>query len=185
MEDATIIDLYWNRSETAIVETNRKYGGYCQSIAFNILSSKEDAEECVNDTWHKTWNKIPPERPNTFRAWLGKIVRNLALDRWRQNHAKKRDCGMNQLLLEFEDCVPNVSSVEQSVEANELSRVISDWLDTLSQADRRVFIRRYWHGEALHILAQNNGITPGKLAQKMYRLRVSLKTYLEQEGVVL
>lgn len=185
MKDAAIIDLYWQRDETAIAETDRKYGAYCHTIAFNILSLKEDAEECVNDALHKAWNTIPPEYPNVFRVWIGKIVRNLALDRWRKNHAKKRDCGMEQLLSELEDCIPSMSSVEQNIEMAELSRVISNWLDTLLQWERVVFIRRYWYGDALSLLADKCSMTPGKLAQKMYRMRASLKAYLEQEGVIL
>lgn len=185
MEDAKIIELYWERNESAIVETNRKYGGYCHAIAFNILSVKEDAEECVNDTWHRTWNAIPPERPNALRTWLGRIVRNLSLDLWNKNHAQKRDCTMNQLLSELEDCVPSVVSVEQAMDAKELSVFISSWLDALPEQERFLFIRRYWHGEALKEISRSCQFPPGKLAQKMYHLRLSLKAYLEKEGVIL
>lgn len=185
MEDAAIIDLYWQRDEAAIAETNRKYGRFCHSIALNILSVHEDAEECVNDTWHRTWNAIPPQRPNALRAWLGKIVRNLSLDRWRKNRAQKRGCGLEQLLTELEDCVPVAESPESLIETTELSHYISGWLDTLPSADRALFIRRYWYGEGLDRLAAESGMPPGRLAQKMFRLRNNLKLTLEREGVTI
>ena len=185
MEDSQIIDLYWQRSEAAIPATAEKYGGYCQAIAYNICGSREDAEECVNDTWHHAWNAMPEERPSLLRAWLGKVVRNLALDRWRSSHAQKRYDGMELLLSELEACVPTRETVEESVEAAELGRVISAWLAALPEDDAALFVRRYWNGDALNALAKVQGVTSAKLAQKMYRLRLSLKTTLEQEGIAL
>ena len=107
MEDSAIVELYWQRADEAIPETERKYGHYCRRIAYNITASHEDAEECVNDTWLGAWNAMPEERPRFLRAWLGKVVRNLALDLWQRNHAKKRYGGMVLLLSELEDCVPS------------------------------------------------------------------------------
>ena len=185
MEDAQIVSLYWARSEDAIRETDAKYGAFCRTLAGNILSSREDAEECVNDTWHHAWNAMPEERPGLLRAWLGKVVRNLALDRWRSSHAQKRYDGMERLLSELEDCVPARETVEESVEAAELGRVISTWLSALPEGDAALFVRRYWNGDALNALAKAQGVTAAKLAQKMYRLRLSLKTTLEQEGIAL
>lgn len=185
MEDEEIVALYWARSEDAIRESERKYGPFCRSLAQNILSIREDAEECVNDTWYHAWNAMPKERPRYLRAWLGKVVRNLALDLWQRNHTKKRYGGMHLLLSELEDCVPSQGTVEEAVEAMELGRIISRWLYTLSPEDRQLFVRRYWNGQALSDLAGETGLTPAKLAQKMYRLRLELKKKLEKEGVQL
>ena len=185
MEDAAIIDLYWARDQRAIAESDGKYGPFCRRLALNILTVREDAEECVNDTWHQAWNTMPPRRPDSLRDYLGRIVRNLSLDLWRRNHAQKRDHGMEQLLSELEDCVPTRQSVEQAVEAAELSRIISRWLDTLPPRDRALFIRRYWNGEPVAELAVQEGEPANRLSQRLLRLRKSLRKALEREGVTL
>ncbi len=185
MEDTQIIDLYWQRDETAIAETDRKYGPFCGSIALNLLGVREDAEECVSDTWHQAWLSMPPQRPDKLKAWLGRIVRNLSINRWRRNHAQKRYGGVEQLLSELEDCVPSPQSMEKELEDAELGELISRWLKLLPQEDRVLFTRRYWHGAALKDLAEERDIPPAKLAQRMYKLRLSLKSALEKEGVYL
>ena len=185
MEDSKIIDLFWNRDEDAIKQTEMKYGAYCHTVAFNILSIKEDAEECVCDTWLSAWNNMPPQRPANLRIWLGKIVRNCALNLWNKNHAKKRYNGMEMLFEELEDCLPSDDYAVQNLEAKELSQLINDWLKTLSESDRALFIRRYWGGESLTSLAKHWHITPAKLAQKMYKLRGELKSVLQKEGVTI
>ena len=183
MEDRQIVELYWQRNEQAITETSAKYGSFCFSIAKNILSIREDAEECVNDTYHHAWNAIPPQRPVRLRPWLGKIVRNIALNLWNKQHAQKRDAGMTELLSELEDCIPSSQSVEREIEERELTELLNRWLRSLSREDRALFVRRYWNGETLGELAAEQGSTPQKLAQRMYRLRRGLKTALEKEGV--
>ena len=185
MEDAQIVSLYWARSEDAIRETDAKYGAFCRALAGNILGSREDAEECVNDTWHHAWNAMPEERPSLLRAWLGRVVRNLAIDRWRGSRAQKRYDGMELLLSELEDCVPARETVEERIEAAELGRVISAWLAALPEDDAALFVRRYWNGDALNALARERGVASAKLAQRMYRLRLSLKTTLEREEIAL
>lgn len=190
MDDKQIIDLYWKRDESAIYETNQKYGGLCYGIAKNILTIHEDAEECVNDTYHQAWISIPPQRPEKFGSWLGKVVRNCAINLWNRNHRKKRYAGMTDLLSEMEDCIPSGQTVEQEIEEQEieeqeLTRYINEWLRSLKTADRKMFIQRYWYGEALSIIAERNGISPGKMAQQMYRLRRDLKCTLEKEGISL
>lgn len=185
MEDSQIIDLYWQREEAAITETQQKYGGFCYGIAKNILSIHEDAEECVNDTYHRAWDSIPPQRPVQFRAWLGKVVRNLALNLWNRNHAQKRYAGMAELLSELEDCLPSPQTLERKLEEKELSEQINAWLLSLSREDRVLFVRRYWNGAALRDLAAERKLDPAKLAQRMYRLRGSLKSALEKEGIAL
>lgn len=185
MEDSQIIELYWRRDEAAIAETRQKYGAFCYGIAKNILSVHEDAEECVNDTWHRAWDAIPPQRPVKLRAWLGKVVRNLALHRWEKNRAQKRDAGMTQLLGELEECIPSPQSVERQIEEAELAEYISAWLRTLDREDRVLFVRRYWNGTPLQELAREWSLSPARLAQRMFRLRGRLRTTLEKEGYVL
>ena len=185
MEDSAIIDLYWARNEEAIVVSDQKYGPLCRSLSRNILASREDADECVNDTWHRAWDTIPPQRPGSLRAYLCKIVRNLSIDRWRAKRAQKRGDGMEVLLGELEDCVPDVSSAEEVAESNEVSRYIDCWLDTLPQEERVIFVRRYWYGQRVDELAEQFKCSPNKMAQRLYRLRGKLRASLEREGVVL
>jgi RNA polymerase sigma factor (sigma-70 family) len=185
MEDQEIIALYWKRDETAIRETDHKYGRFCYSLAYNILAVSEDAEECVSDTYQKAWNSIPPEKPAVFRAWLGKITRNISINRWHYKRAGKRCSGMEILLSELSDCIPDLRTTDKIIEAKELSQHISSWLDTLSPQDRSLFVRRYWNGDALQSLSSLCGISPNKLAGHMFRLRSSLRTYLTEKGVAI
>ncbi len=185
MEDSEIVELYRQRDEAAIRETERKYGALCRSVAWNILGSAEDVEECVNDALHQVWNAIPPQRPDRLGAWLGKVTRNLALNLWSKNHAQKRYAGMEALLSELEDCIPAPGGVERELEDKELSAVIDGWLRNLGREDRVLFLRRYWYGVELQELAEERGTSPNRLAQKMFRLRRSLKQTLEKEGFAL
>jgi RNA polymerase sigma-70 factor (ECF subfamily) len=185
MEDFQIIELYWQRDERAIDETSRKYGPFCHTVAMNVLGVREDAEECVNDTWHSAWNAMPPQRPRLLRPWLGRIVRNAAINLWNKNHAKKRYVGMELLLDELEACIPSPQTIERQLEAEELGGIISAWLRTLPADDRTLFVRRYWNGEALRELARLWHDTPARLAQRTYRLRLALKAELERNGVFL
>ena len=185
MEDEGIIGLYWQRSEQAIEETRTKYGSYCYGIAFHLLRSPEDAEETVSDTYHAAWNAMPPERPRSLRAWLGKVVRNLSLKRWDREHRQKRDAGLTTLLSELGDCLPAPDTVEKTLEAKELSAAIDGWLAGLSKVDRQLFLRRYWYGAPLQDLARERKLPPARMAQKMLRLRQSLRKALEKEGIGL
>ena len=180
MEDLQIIDLYNQRDENAISETAKKYGAFCESIAFNILTIAADVEECVNDTYLQAWNSIPPQQPARLGAWLGKVVRNIAINLWNKNHRKKRYAGMEQLLSELEDCIPSPITVEQEIEEKELTEFLNTWLASLSKADRILFMRRYWNGEAVKDLAKEYRIMPRDMAKRMYRLRQSLKSALEK-----
>ena len=185
MEDETIVALYWQRNELAIEETRAKYGGYCYSIAYHLLCSPEDAEETVSDTYHAAWNAMPPEKPMYLRAWLGKVTRNLSLGRWNREHRLKRSAGLTELLGELEDCLPAPDTVEKRLEARELREVIDQWLTSLGKADRILFVRRYWYGVPLNVLATERNLSPARLAQKMLRLRQSLRKALEKEGISL
>ena len=185
MEDSQIVNLYLERNEAAIAETAAKYGALCDSIALNILSSKADADECVNDAYLRAWNSIPPQKPDKLGAWLGKVVRNIAFDLWKKNHRQKRYAGMEQILAELEDCLPSPSTVEHQMEEQELTEFINTWLASLSQSDRILFVRRYWDGEKVAILAKERGMSPANMAKLMYRLRQNLKCKLEAEGYSL
>ncbi|MBD5133744.1 MAG: sigma-70 family RNA polymerase sigma factor [Clostridiales bacterium] len=185
MEDSQIVELYWRRDEAAVRETERKYGALCRGVARNILGVDEDAEECVNDALHQAWNAIPPQRPDRLGAWLGRVTRNLALNRWNKDRAQKRYAGVRLLLDELADCVPATGGVERELEGQELSAAIDRWLRTLSREDRALFLRRYWYGMELQALAAERGVSPNRLAQKMSRLRRSLKHTLEKEGFAL
>lgn len=182
MEDSRIVELYLARSEDAILHTQQKYGAYCHRIAKNILGIDEDAEECVNDTYHTAWNSIPPARPNNLKVWLGRVVRNTAINLYHKNRAQKRYDGTAALLSELEDCIPSAASVEREIEERELTALIERWLCTLKKDDRILFVRRYWYGVPLSELASRQKVSPNRLAQKMHRLRLSLKHALEQEG---
>ena len=185
MEDEQIIDLYFCRDEAALRETATKYGTFCMNIAMNVLSAREDAEECVNDTYHKVWNCIPPTRPDSFKAFLGRIVRNFSISKYRALHAEKRFNGLDVMLSELDDCIPAIGGVEQEMDAKELSEYINAWLKELETEDRVLFVRRYWYGDEVRKLAKNCGISAAQMSQKMLRLRRKLKEYLEKEGVVL
>lgn len=182
MEDSQIIDLYFERDEAAISETAAKYGAFCHGIALNILSIHADADECVNDTYLRAWNAIPPQKPIRLGAWLGKVVRNIAFDLWKKNHRQKRYAGMEQLLDELQDCIPSPLTVSHEIEEKELTEIINEWLLSLSQNDRSLFVRRYWIGKTINELAVEYGTTPNSLAKRMYKLRQKLKLTLEQEG---
>lgn len=183
MDDLAIVELYHRRDERAIAESDHKYGALCRSIALKLLGLREDAEECVNDTWHAAWNKMPPDRPQALGAFLGRITRNLSISRWRRDHARKRCDGMEVLLSELEDCVPAPGTTQEELERWQLAQSISAWLDGLEPEDRRLFIRRYWYGDTVKALAAAEGIGANALAQRLLRLRRGLRDFLESEGV--
>ena len=185
MEDAAIVGLYWARNEEAIAASQEKYGRQCHALSYNILQSRRDAEECVNDTWHRAWETMPPQRPESLGAFLLRIVRNLSIDRWRAQRSRKRGAGLEELVLELEDCVCRSPSAEEQWESREIAGAVERWLDTLEEGERRLFLRRYWYGERVKDLAGGMGCAPAKLAQRLYRLRQGLRRSLEEEGVVL
>lgn len=185
MEDYQIVDLYWERDEKAISETDSKYGAFCHGVAMNVLSQNEDAEECVNDTYLQAWNSMPDQRPERLKAWLGRIVRNTAITRWRKNHAAKRYNGMTLLLGELEECIPSADTVERESDSAEIRSAVNSWLLTLDRDSRILFIRRYWNGESVKSLAELFDSTPERTEKKLYRLRLSLRKALEKEEIGL
>ena len=182
MEDRDIISLYFDRDETAIAETDKKYGALCRGLAMNILGLFHYSEECVADTWHRTWCAIPPQCPQSLRCFVARITRNLSISRLRRDRAFKRGGGRGEeLLSELGDCVSDRSGdpVAES-ERRELARSIDRWLDTLGETDRYVFVRRYWYGDAVKDIASSLSLP--RCAQRLHRLRLSLRAHLEKEG---
>lgn len=186
MEDASIITLYFDRNEAAISETDKKYGAYCTSIAFNILCSNEDAKECVNDTYLHTWNSIPPNQPSMLRTYLGKICRNISLDRLKRYMAKKR--GGNEITLvfsELENCIASTDSVIDALQEELLSQQISNFLRKCSKENRLIFVRRYFYTNSIKQIAERYGISESKVKTSLFRTRNALRNYLQKEGVIL
>ena len=185
LQDEQIVGLYWNRDPDAIAQTDLKYGAFCMRIAKNILRDLSDAEECVNDTYLKVWDSIPPQRPSAFSAFLGRIIRNLALDRYRYYHAQKRQCQMETLLSELETCIPDAERVEDHLELQVLTAAISDFLQKLSKEKRIMFVQRYWYGESIQEIAKRFGTSEGQIKSALFRLRAGLRRTLEKEGILV
>lgn len=186
MKDDSIVDLYWARDTKAIEETANKYGRYCYSIAYNVLGNNEDAEECVNDAYLNAWNSIPPQRPYLFSAFLGRITRNVSLNRWNRKNAEKRGGGQVDLALdELQECIPSRSSVEIQVETNELANIIEKFLKGVSNEERDIFICRYWYLESVTDICNRFGYSESRIKVKLFRIRKKLQTRLEKEGVWL
>lgn len=186
MEDSEIVDLYWERSENAIAETSKKYARYCYSISFNVLHNHEDAEECVNDTYVRAWNSMPTQRPNRLSTFLGKITRNLSINRYRGYTAEKRGSGQTDVvLLELKECVPSPGSVEQAVDEMALADAVNRFLASLPKAKRIVFMRRYWYLSPIREIAAEYGMNENRVKSMLFRMRNKLKLFLEKEGVAV
>ena len=186
MEDTQIIELFWARNEDAISETDRKYGSFCRGIAHRILQIREDSEECVNDTYLKVWNNIPPQRPSVFRAWLGKITRNLALSRYRRIHAEKRGGGQAELALEeLQECISSRDRLDEITESREIVDLLNRFLKGLPEKERSYFLRRYWNLNSVKEIAEAYGENPGQVSAQLFRTRGKLRAMLDREGIVL
>ena len=185
MEDSSILELYNQRSQEAISATAAKYGGYCRAVADRILSSSQDTEEILNDTWLAAWNDIPPSQPCCLRAYLGRITRNLSLSRYRFLHTQKRWASMETLLSELGDCLPAPGGPQEALEAKALAELLAAWVQSLEPEERQLFVRRYWHAVPVKQLAREAGVAQNTVAQRLLRLRRRLKARLEQEGVEL
>ena len=185
MNDHEIIALFFARQENAISATADKYGNYCHAIAYNILFNRSDAEECVNDTYLGAWNSIPPQRPNNLAAYLGKITRNLALNRYKRNTVAKRGYGQVEIALsELENCISDDTDVEQAVEDALIVSVINRFLYAHSRKNRNIFIRRYWYGESIREIAEACGAGEEKIKSSLFRTRQRLRQCLEKEGML-
>ena len=183
MDDAKIVQMYFDRDEQAIPATADKYGNYCTSIANNILGNHEDAEECVNDTYLNTWNAIPPHRPKMLSTFLGKIVRNLAFNRYKHNTADKRGGGeITSVLDELASCVSGNEDVGQAYEYKELVATINNFLRTLSAHKRNIFVCRYWYTDSISDIAARYNMTYAAVSMELNRLRTKLHNYLIERG---
>ena len=182
MEDSMIIEMYWNRNENAIEETNKKYGKYCFSVANNILNSKEDSDECVNDTWLRTWNIVPPKKPDKFRIFLAKITRNLSFDKYKSKNTAKRSGEMLYILDELSECISGGNTTDNEVDMKLLADCINSFLKTVSQRDRTVFLRRYFYAEPVGSIAEKLNITANNASAILSRLRNKLREHLTKEG---
>ena len=183
MEDKDIVQLFWDRNEQAIAETSAKYGHHCAYIAMNILNNREDAEECVNDAYLNAWNSIPPHRPGVLSAFLGKIVRNLSLDKLRHIRALKR--GGNEMTLILDELGEIVSGDEAVIDVvirNELVRTINDFIATLSEEKQYMFFRRYWYSDSIKYIAAQCGRTENNISVELSRIRNKLREYLTERG---
>ncbi len=180
MDDASIIELYFERNEQAISETAAKYGRTCSGVALRILRSREDAEECVNDTYLSVWNSVPPRRPDNFRAFICKITRNLSLSRVKYNSAQKRSA---ENLLPLDELENYLAAPPPNIDGEELGRAMSDFLRTRSPQARNVFMRRYWFLESIDEIAERYSFSRSKVKSLLFRTREQLRKYLAKEGI--
>lgn len=185
MEDEKIIELFFDRSEQAITELDAKYGKFCRRLSHNILNDSRDTEECLSDAYLALWNAIPPERPTPLLTYLCKIVRNLSLKLYHRKTAAKRNSVYDIAMEELEDCLSAPDTVESEAEAKELSRLIESYLDTLSQENRVIFIRRYWFSDPYSEIAKQTGLTEKTVSVRLSRLRKQLKRYLMEKGAII
>lgn len=186
LEDSEIVDLFWERAESAINETANKYFKYCYSISFNILHNNEDAEECVNDTFFSAWKAIPPNRPNCLAVFLGKITRNRSLDKYKKYTAGKRGFGQTELALsELDECISSTSNVEQEIEEKELEGILNSFLESLPKHKRIMFIQRYWYLMSIRAIAECSNESESKVKSTLLRTRNSLKAFLKKEGITI
>ncbi len=184
MDDRCIVDLYWQRSDRAITESDLKYGNYCNTIATNICGNHEDAEECVSDTWFSAWNTIPPKRPGILSAFFGAITRNAAINKLRSRNREKRGGGQISIVYEeLSDSIPSAENVEKAVETKELTAFIDQFLKTLKTEERNLFVARYYYMIPQPEIARRLGCNEGKVRTTLYRLRRELAKKLREAGL--
>ena len=183
MEDKSIVELFFARRESAISECSRKFGAYLHSIALNVLGNKEDAEECVNDTYIDAWGCIPPHRPSNLSTFLGKITRRISIDKLRKRTAKKRGNGESDIILEeLHGCLPSFETTESLFEAKELSTLLNSFIRDLKKPERDVFICRYWYMDSISSICIQFGYSESKVKSMLHRTREKLRKKLIKEG---
>ena len=182
MEDSKIIDQLFDRTESALTEVQNKYGRLCYKLAYNILGNASDTEECVNDAYLGLWNSIPPNRPESLRAYLCRIVRNLSLKKYQYNSAAKRNSSMDVALEELEGCLNSSMDVEKQIVEKELSGEIEKFMSQLKQTDRVIFMRRYYFMDSYADIAAATGMTEKNVSVKLTRIRKKLRDYLVQQN---
>jgi len=186
MKDIEIVELYWQRSEKAITATSEKYENYLYSISYNILHNIEDTKECLNDTYLSAWNSMPPNKPNRLAIFLGKITRNISLNRFKYYTAEKRRGSQTDIILsELNDCIPSCVNTERVAEEKILVSAIEEFLYSQPLVKRNIFLRRYWYGCSVTDVAKEYSMTEGKVASLLFRMRKALKIKLEKEDIAL
>ena len=183
MEDFEIVEMYWDRNENAITQTDRKYGKYCRKIAFSIVTNKEDMEECVNDTYLQTWNSLPPQRPERLSTYLGKICRNISINLYEKLTAEKRGGNETDACLdELSELIGGSSEVEEQLDLSVLTDLINKFLKKCEKQARTVFVQRYWYMMSVKEIAKENRMSDSNVKMTLSRTRDKLKVYLEEEG---
>ena len=186
MDDKEIIALYNDRNEKAIEETSTKYGKFCYTIAYNILSDKEDSEECLNDTWLGAWNTIPPTQPKSLKYYLAGIVRNLSLKLFRNKHRQKRnEDNVSYVLDEIEEITRDTVSIEDEVGAHELETAINAFLRTLTERERCIFLRRYYFMDGIKEISKRSNASENSIVVSLSRTRKKMKEHLTKEGYII
>lgn len=185
LDDGKIIELFYARSEQAIVELSKKYGSVCMRVAENILKNQSDSEECVNDAYLGAWNTIPPQNPDPLLTYVCRIVRNLAIKKYHANTAAKRNSTYDVALEELESCFPTSPSVEEELREKEFVRMIDAFLETLDEESRVMFVRRYWYSDSVSDIAKLLHISAHKVSDRLYRIREKLRDYLSREGIFI
>ena len=181
MEDEKIVALYFERDESAIRETAMKYGSYCYRVAYNILHSHEDSEECLNDTWNGAWNAIPPEKPTRLKCFLARITRNIAIDRYRHENAEMREGGLNGILDEYAECIPSGDAPIEDTVA--LKQAINTFLAHLDARTRVIFMRRYFYAMSVKEIAEGLRLSESYVSVLLHRTRSKFKDHLTKEGI--
>lgn len=179
LADDQIIELFFQRSENAIDETDKKYGAYCRKISMNILGVREDCEEAVNDAYLKAWNSIPPSRPDPLKTFMGLLTRRISINRYQYYRAQKRNLYFETLLSEVEEMIPSVTNFDEG----EISRAVNEFLKGLKRENRVFFVRRYWYSESIEDIAKLYGCGTSKVKSSLFRTRKALRAYLEKEGI--
>lgn len=186
LSDARIIDLYWSRDESAIDETDKKYGRYLYTIAYNIVHDEMDSEECLNDTYLDSWNKIPPTRPEVLGGFLSKIIRNIAVDKFRKKTAQKRiPANYTVPLSELEECLSDELCVDEDRAVEEIGRILNDWISTLSKRREIIFVCRYYYSDSVASIAEMMKLSESTVFRELATMRQELKEAIEKEGYTL
>ncbi len=184
MEDYQIVDLYWARSEKAISETDTKYGRMLTGISIGLVKIKEDAEECLSDTYLAAWNSMPEERPIYLGAFLSKIIRRISIDKYRAAHSEKRG-GKDALISELTECIPSVADVQSEYDNKLLAEALNRFLYSLDEEKRKIFVRRYFYSDSIDVIARGMNVSVGKVKTVLFRTRNALREFLLEEGISL
>ncbi len=183
MDDCKIVDMYWARNENAIAESDKKYGRMLNSLSYSLLSSHEDAEECVNDTYIDAWNSMPTARPDYLGAYLSKLTRRISIDKFRRDHRLKRG-GTDNVILELTDCIPSHENIENDYDNKRLGECLNDFIARLEKEKRVMFIRRYFYFQSTEQIAREMSVSESKIKVTLFRIRRDLRNLLESEGLM-